>query len=76
MKWTFTEPVLGDMIRVKIGTIYHYGVYVSDGEVIEFGPPPIKAVPPESIKVISAPIEEFLVGGFLEVAELDKKEKK
>ena len=68
--------MLGDMIRVKIGTIYHYGVYVSDGEVIEFGPPPIKAVPPESIKVISAPIEKFLVGGFLEVAELDKKEKK
>ena len=76
MKWTFTEPSLGDMIRVKLGAIYHYGVYVSDSEVIEFGPPPERATSPDTIRIISAPIEEFLVGGFLEVAEFDKKEKK
>ena len=76
MKWQLTEPHEGDMIRVKLGAIYHYGVYVSDGEVIEFGPPPIRVCAPEDIKVMAAPIDDFLAGGFLEVAEFDKKEKK
>ena len=37
MKWLLTEPRYGDMVRVKSGTVYHYGVYVSDDEVIQFG---------------------------------------
>jgi hypothetical protein len=34
MKWQLTQPVAGDMIRVKLGSIYHYGVFVSEDEVI------------------------------------------
>ena len=37
MKWQLTQPVAGDMIRVKLGSIYHYGVFVSEEEVIQFG---------------------------------------
>lgn len=76
MKWQLKEPRAGDMIRVRLGALYHYGIYVSDGEVIEFGPPPVRPIPPSEIRVISAGIDDFLAGGFLEVAEFDKKEKK
>ena len=34
MKWRIKDPVKGDMIRVELGGIYHFGIYVSDEEVI------------------------------------------
>lgn len=37
MKWQLKEPTFGDIIRVKSGSIYHYGIYASDSEVIQFG---------------------------------------
>ena len=78
MKWSFIEPSYGDMIRVSAGTIYHFGIYVSDDEVIQFGLPPSRrgAQPDSEIEVMSASIDDFLAGGFLEVCEFDKKEKK
>ena len=41
MKWSFVEPSSGDMIRVKLGSIYHYGIFADDGEIIQFGLPPV-----------------------------------
>ncbi len=78
MKWLLKEPSPGDMIRVRNGNFYHYGIYVSDGEVIQFGlaPSEREMIPDSEIEVISADIDAFLAGGFLEVAEYDKKEKK
>ena len=78
MKWQLSEPVLGDMIRVKTGEIYHYGVFVSDEEIIQFGLAPRArvAVRDCDVTVLSSSVDEFLCGGFLEVAELDKKELK
>ena len=35
MKWSFIEPSMGDVIRVSLGTLYHFGIYVSDSEVEE-----------------------------------------
>lgn len=40
MKWQSTECRRGDIVRVKLGTIYHYGIFVSEDEVIQFGLPP------------------------------------
>ena len=40
MKWTFNEAKPGAMVRVCLGEVYHYGIYVSDDEIILFGPPP------------------------------------
>lgn len=37
MTYTFKNPLPGDVIRTKVGTYHHYGVYLSDDEVIEFG---------------------------------------
>ena len=78
MKWLMKDPAPGDMIRVKAGEIYHYGVFVSEEEVIQFGPTPSERLKlrNDEIKVISTDIDAFLVGGFLEVAEFDRKEKK
>lgn len=77
MKWSLKEPQCGDMIRVKSGSVYHYGVFVSDGEVIQFGKAPNRRlnVKDSEIEVETTDIYDFLSGGFLEVAELDKKEK-
>ncbi len=78
MTWELIEPTAGDMIRVKSGQLWHYGIYASDGEVIQFGPTPT----PENIldrgnvAVIATDIDAFLLGGFLEVAVPDKKEAK
>ena len=41
MKWVFGECLPGDMIRIKTGAVYHYGIFVSDAEVIQFGYPPL-----------------------------------
>ncbi len=78
MKWLLKDAALGDMVRVKIRDIYHYGIYVNDGEVIQFGPPPSERVAKKDseIEVIATDIDAFLIGGFLEVAEFDKKERK
>ncbi|MBP3665857.1 MAG: lecithin retinol acyltransferase family protein [Clostridia bacterium] len=78
MKWILGEPQSGDMIRVQSGTIYHYGIYVSDDEVIQFGlaPNARPTVKDADIEVLATDIDVFLAGRFLEVAEFDRKEKK
>ena len=78
MTWKLEAPKAGDVIRVKLGALYHVGIYVSDGEVIQFGlPPTLRATAKnEDIRVLSSDIDTFLAGGFLEVARFDKKEAK
>ena len=78
MKWAYKEPSYGDMIRVAVGSIYHFGIYVSDEEVIQFGLPPtaIATRQDRDVEVLSSDIDAFLAGGFLEVCEFDRKEKK
>ncbi len=78
MKWQLVEPTLGDIIRVKAGTIYHYGIFVSDDEIIQFGLSPIlrQGVDESDVEVCVSSIDEFLCGGFLEVGKSEKKDKK
>ena len=78
MIFQLIDPNMGDMIRVKTGQIYHYGIYVSDDEVIQFGLAPSQRslINDSQIEVLSSDIDTFLCGGFLEVAVFDKKEKK
>lgn len=79
MKWELIEPSRGDIIRIKAGNIYHYGVYVSDTEVIQFGVAPNRrgaAMTDSQVEVLSTDIEAFLNGEFLEVGVLDRKELK
>lgn len=66
------------MLRVKSGTLYHFGIYVSDSEVIQFGLPP-RARPTVSegeVEVLATDIDIFLDGGFLEVADFSWSERR
>lgn len=78
MRWLPEEPHSGDMIRVRSGSIYHYGIFVSDSEVIQFGLAPAArpTLKDSEIEVIATDVDTFLGGEFLEVAVFDRKEKK
>lgn len=75
---TFTEqsPVFGDMIRVKVSFYHHYGIYVDDETVIQFGLPDNVNQPADSVRVLSSDIRAFLRGGELEVAALTAAERR
>ena len=75
-KWKLIDPVKGDHIRVKSNQLYHHGIYVGNEEVIQFGGPFDMFKNPKEIVVEKVKIEDFLNGGFLEVKEFDRKEKK
>lgn len=76
MKWWPDEPAPGDIIRVRIGTVYHYGVYVGPEEIIQFGPPPTGSAHrvPASITVETATPEEFSCGAIIECGKPDRSE--
>ena len=76
MQWVAKTPVRGDMIRTKVRFYYHYGIFVSEDQVIQFGLPddPMRAA--DSIKVLSSDIATFLHGGEVEVAEPDGAERR
>lgn len=78
MKWSFKEPLFGDIVRIKSGNLYHFGVYVSDSEVIQFGLAPHARphMKESEVEVLASDVDTFCAGGFLEVAEPDKRELK
>ena len=77
MKWLPGECRPGDMIRVRLGSIYHYGIFVSEDEVIQFGPPPVGArEPDDKICVCTTDIAGFCLGNIVEVAELSRRERR
>ena len=76
MKWWPRECAPGDMIRVRIGSVYHYGVFVSEDEVIQFGLPPVdlrEHLNRENL-VVATDIETFSCGNIVETAEPDRRE--
>lgn len=60
-------PKFGDMVRTKVSFYYHYGIFVSESEVIQFGLPndPMRAA--QQIRVLCTDVTAFLQGGDLEV---------
>ena len=77
MKFYPSEPKYGDIIRSRQGSIYHYGIYVSNDEVIQFGyPPQLRSKDKDDIKVISTDIETFVLSYNLECGIPEGKEKR
>ena len=74
--WKMVEPVLGDHIRVAYRNYYHHGIYIGNDEVIEFGVASAVLKPASEVFVHKTSVEEFLQGGFLEVRQFDRKERK
>ena len=78
MKWSPSDCSPGDMVRVRIGSVYHYGIFVSDEEVIAFGMPPLPkyAEDPNRFIVCSTDADVFCAGQIIEVGIMDRKERK
>lgn len=78
MHWSVRTPAPGDMVRVKSGLIYHYGVFVSEEEIIQFGLAPIcrPNIRDCEVEVCASDVEAFVQGGFLEVGDPDQGELK
>ena len=78
MKWEPAVPVYGDMIRAKVGSVYHYGIFVSEDEIIAFGLPPAERFRdcPDRFRVTSTGIDVFSCGSIIEKAMPDRKEKR
>lgn len=59
------------MIRVRLGNIYHYGIFASRGEVIQFGLAPCARphLADHEIEVCASDLDTFLCAGQVEVAE-------
>lgn len=77
MKWALREIKAGDMVRIPMGEIYHYGVCVGEDRMIQFGEPILgNPKPKEEIRISETDIQGFLCGEFAEVADLDRKELK
>ncbi|MBR2476683.1 MAG: lecithin retinol acyltransferase family protein [Clostridia bacterium] len=76
MNWTDNAPVYGDMIRVKVKFYHHYGIFVDENTVIQFGLPDNSGTPPDEIQVMTTDIATFANGEFVECASLTKAEKK
>ena len=77
MKWSYENCRLGDIIRVRLGSVYHYGIFVSEAEVIAFGLPPTveNLKRQQDIRVLSTDIDVFSCGNPVETAQLSLKEK-
>ena len=78
MKWQPGECHCGDMIRVKLGSIWHYGIFVSEEEVIAFGLPPVEAYrdAPNRETVCATDVDVFACGRILEASRLERAERK
>ena len=78
MKWEPVQCRAGDMIRIRLGSLYHYGIFVSEDEVIQFGLPPTaenRAKEGEP-SVLATDIDVFACGCIIETAVLDRSESK
>lgn len=76
MEWTEKSPKTGDIIRRKVSFYYHYGIFVSESRVIQFGLPDNVNRPANEVKVIETDIYEFLGNGNLETAVFSRFERK
>ena len=73
VKWVEKSPVFGDMVRTKVKFYYHYGIFVSESEVIQFGLPNDPTTSSaQQIRVLSTDVLTFLQGGDLEVMVPDR----
>ena len=64
------------MVRTKVQFYHHYGIFVSESEVIQFGLPNDPLQSARQIRVLSTDVLTFLQGGDLEVMVPDRSTRK
>ena len=77
MKFVSIEPKKGDIVKVLISNnIYHYGIYLGDDQVIEYGSQKdILKTNKEEVKVQVSSMMDFLDGKNVLVGKLSLVEK-
>jgi len=70
-KYEFISPKPGDVVRVHVGSYYHYGVYLNANEVIQFGYAVNRAG--ENVVVNSVSLNKFCGTKIPEVRTLKKR---
>lgn len=75
MNWQPVIPCKGDIIRVKHRFYYHYGIYVDDSCIVQFGLAEDAVKGAEDIKVLTSDICAFADGGEVECAVLSHAER-
>ena len=78
MRWEPIECKAGDMVRIRLGSVYHYGIFVSEDEVIQFGLPPTaeNRAKEGEVAVLATDIDTFACGCIVETACPDRAELK
>ena len=76
MEFVSCTPKMGDIVRTKVKFYYHYGIFVSEDEVIQFGLADNVNRPANEIFVLSSDVYTFMGEGSVEVGVPDRKEKK
>ena len=75
-KWSLRKPKRGDIIRIDINKDYHhYGIYVSDDEVIQYGLAKDILKPNNTVEVLKSNINDFRMNKFVETREYSLLEK-
>ena len=75
MEWVVKKAKKGDIIRTKVKFYHHYGIFVDEENIIQFGFRDNSGIAPETIAVISTDIKAFCEGTPFETAILSVKEK-
>ena len=73
-KWIIKEPVPGDIIRIKYMNFYHYGIYLGNGEVVEFGRPN-EITKPEDVRVHKIKLKDFCIDEMYQTRKFSFSEK-
>lgn len=76
MEWVEKTPQYGDIVRTKVTFYYHYGIFVDENTVVQFGLPDNVRTPPGQVKVLTTDVYTFLDGGSVEVGVPDRREKR
>ena len=76
MEWVSKTPVLGDIVRTKVTFYHHYGIFVDEETIIQFGMPDNVTQNAADIRVLSSDVAAFLRGGEMEVGVPDQQERK
>lgn len=76
MEWTVEAPRYGDLVRTKVTFYHHYGIFISEERIIQFGLPDNVYRPADDIAVLATDVYTFLQGGELEVGRPTREEKR
>lgn len=76
-EWKLIDLYPGAHIRVKVNNFYHHGIYIGNGEVVQFGLPFDMYTDSESVKVLRSPLSDFCKpNDFIEVYCYSRQELK